>query len=132
MTKVRNLIRNHTTAPARTGKVVVAGTAAANARRIVCRLHCREIRASANLSSLCEVFARLKSASILGGNSARAETGRFSYWAAQPNEILEFRTGQADPFGKLQNALAKYKLDKDSDINLPKSIFRGGWIGYFS
>ncbi len=132
MAKVRNLTRKHTTAPARTGKVVVAGTAAANIRRIVCRLHYREIRASANLSGLCEVFARLKSASILGGNPARADAGRFSYWAAQPKEILEFGAGLAYPFVKLQRALAKYRLDKDSDINLPKGIFRGGWIGYFS
>ena len=132
MTKVRNITRNHTGAPATTGKIVAAGTAATNRRRIVCRLHCREIRASVNLPGLCEVFARLASASILGGNPARADAGRFSYWAAQPKEILEFRTGQDDPFGKLQNALAKYKLEKDSDINLPKSIFRGGWIGYFS
>ena len=132
MTKVRNLTRNHSTASATTGKVVVAGTAATNVRRIVCRLRCREIRSSANLPGLCEVFAQLESASILGGNSARADAGRFSYWAAQPKEILEFGAEQSDPFGKLQKALVKYKLEKDSDINLPKGIFRGGWIGYFS
>jgi len=132
MTKAQNITRNHTTASAMTGKVVVVRSAAMNSRRVICRLRCREIRAAANLPGLCEVFARLKSASILGGNPARADAGRFSYWAAQPKEILEFRTGQDDPFGKLQNALAKYKLEKDSDINLPKGIFRGGWIGYFS
>ena len=132
MTKVRNLTRNHTTAPAMSRKVVVAGTAATNGRRIVCRLRCREIRASANLPGLCEVFARLESASILGGNPARADAGRFSYWAAQPKEILEFRTGQDDPFGKLQRALIKYKLEEDCRSNLPKGIFSGGWIGYFS
>ncbi len=132
MTKIQNITRNHTTTSTTARKVVVAGTAATNVRRIVCRLHCREIRASANLPGLCEVFARLESASILGGNSARANAGRFSYWAAQPKEILEFRTGQVAPFGKLQRALAKYKLEKDIDINLPKGIFRGGWLGYFS
>ena len=112
-------------------KVVAAGTAAANSRRIACRLRCREISASANLPGLCEVFARLESASILGGNPARANAGRFSYFAAQPKEILEFGAGQNDPFGKLQKALAKYKLENNSDIDLPKGIFRGGWIGYF-
>jgi len=132
MTKVRNLTRNYTTAPATTSKVVVAGTAAMNAPHFVCRLRCREIRASANLPGLCEVFARLESASILGGNPARADAGRFSYWAAQPKEILEFRTGQDDPFGKLQRALIKYKLEEDCRSNLPKGIFSGGWIGYFS
>ena len=95
-------------------------------------MHCREIRAAANLPGLCEVFARLASASILGGNPARADAGRFSYFAAQPKEILEFETEHNDPFGKLQRALTKYKLEKDSDINLPGGIFRGGWIGYFS
>jgi len=132
MTKVQNITGNHTATPAISGKVFAAGTAAANGRHIVCRLRCREIRASANLPGLCEVFARLESASILGGNPARTDTGRFSYFAAQPKEILEFGAGQNDPFGKLQKALAKYKLEKDSDIDLPRGIFRGGWIGYFS
>jgi len=95
-------------------------------------LRFREIRASANLPGLCEVFARLESASILGGNASRTDTGRFSYFAAQPKEIFQFRTGQDDPFGRLQRALTKYKLEKDSDINLSRGIFRGGWIGYFS
>ena len=110
----------------------MAGTAATNGRSIVCRLRCREIRASANLPGLCEVFARLKSASILGGNPSMADAGRFSYWAAQPKKIFEFGAGQDDPFGKLQKALTEYKLEKESNIDLPKGIFRGGWIGYFS
>ena len=88
--------------------------------------------ASANLPGLCEVFARLESASILGGNTSRADTGRFSYFAAQPKEIFQFRAGKGDPFARLQRALTKYKLEKDSDTNLPGGIFRGGWIGYFS
>jgi para-aminobenzoate synthetase component 1 len=132
MTKVQNIIRNHATAPTISGKIVAAGTVATNARHIACRLRCRKIRASANLPGLCEVFARLESGSILGGNPARADAGRFSYWAAQPKEIFEFGGKQDDPFEKLQRALAKYKLEKDSDIDLPKGIFRGGWIGYFS
>ena len=132
MTKVQNITRNHTTAPAISRKVVAAGTAAANPRRIVCRLRCREIRTSANLPGLCEVFARLESASILGGNPAKADAGRFSYFAAQPKETFEFEAGQADPFGKLHKALAKYKLEIDSDIDLLRGIFCGGWIGYFS
>ncbi|MHC4205490.1 MAG: anthranilate synthase component I family protein [Planctomycetota bacterium] len=70
--------------------------------------------------------------SIIGGNAARADAGRFSYWAAQPKEIVEFRTGQNDPFGKLRRALTKYKLEQDLKGDLPKEIFRGGWIGYFS
>jgi para-aminobenzoate synthetase component 1 len=84
------------------------------------------------LPGLNEVFAGLKSPSIIGGNAARADAGRFSYWAAQPKEILEFRTGQYGPFGKLQRALIKYKLEEDPKGDLPKEIFCGGWIGYFS
>lgn len=95
-------------------------------------MHCRRIPARANLPGLSEVFARLESASIIGGNAARAEAGRFSYWAAQPAEIFRFETGQEDPFGKLQKALDKYKLDKNGESSLPKGIFCGGWIGYFS
>jgi para-aminobenzoate synthetase component 1 len=74
----------------------------------------------------------LESASIIGGNTSRADAGIFSYWAAQPREIFEFKAGQVDPFRKLQKALDKYKLGKDCDGGLPKEMFRGGWIGYFS
>ncbi len=99
---------------------------------ILCKLHCRTVCATANLAGLSEVFTRLESASIIGGNVARADAGRFSYWAAQPIEIFEFKAGQDDPFGKLQRALIKYKLKEDCRNNLPKEIFCGGWIGYFS
>jgi len=128
MTKVQNITKNHMTAPTMSRKIVAAGKTATNGRCIVCRLRCRKIHASANLPGLCEVFARLESASILGGNPARADAGRFSYFAAQPKEIFEFEAVQDDPFGKLQRVLSKYILEKDSDINLPKGIFRGGWI----
>jgi para-aminobenzoate synthetase component 1 len=83
------------------------------------------------LPGLSEVFSRLESASIIGGNTARADAGRFSYWAAQPIEILEFEAGQNNPFGKLQKALVKYKLDNNGGNKLPKEMFCGGWIGYF-
>jgi len=111
---------------------VITKKETAKDKLILCRLHRRIVCALANLPGLSEVFSRLESASIIGGNSARTDAGRFSYFAAKPKEIFEFGAGQDDPFGKLQKALAKYKLDKDSDINLPKGIFRGGWIGYFS
>jgi para-aminobenzoate synthetase component 1 len=83
------------------------------------------------LPALSEVFSRLKSPSILGGNSAKKDADRFSYWAAEPKEVFEFRTGQADPFGKLHQALDKYKLQQDPKANLLKGIFLGGWVGYF-
>ena len=107
---------------------------------ILCKLHCKEISTSVDLPALSERFADLKSASILGGNAAKADADRFSYWAAEPKEIFEFKTGQKDPFMKLQKVLNKYKLvdsrlrgnDKEESHGLPKGIFCGGWIGYFS
>jgi para-aminobenzoate synthetase component 1 len=108
---------------------------------IFCKLHGRKISTSVNLPGLSEVFARFSSASILGGNSAKTDADRFSYWAAEPKEIFEFRTGEREPFEKLQKSLSKYRLmdsrprgnDRGNrDADLPKGIFCGGWIGYFS
>ncbi|MCH7558459.1 MAG: anthranilate synthase component I family protein [Planctomycetes bacterium] len=115
-------------------------TVAKTDKRILCRLHYKKICASIDLPALSEMFSGLKSASILGGNPAKADADRFSYWAAEPKEIFEFRAGQKEPFGKLQKKLDKYKLvdsrfrgnDKGWDDDLPKGIFCGGWIGYFS
>jgi len=115
-----------------TKEASITKTVAATGRRIVCRLHCKNIRASSNLPGLSEIFARLESASILGGNSAKSGAGRFSYWAAQPREIFQIGAGQDNPFGKLQAALAKYEIETDRRDSLPKGLFRGGWIGYFS
>lgn len=104
---------------------------------IPCNSHCRRIHVSADLPAVSEVFAQLDSVSILGGNAARAEVDRFSYWAAEPKEVFEFSTGQKMPFEKLQEALAKYKLedgegDHPGTPGYPQGMFRGGWIGYFS
>lgn len=100
-----------------------------------CRLYYRRVHMPVDLSALSEVFSKLESASILGGNTARADAGRFSYWAAAPREVFEFRTGQKRPFEKLHEALTKYKLE-DRQSNLtgrpPRGMFCGGWIGYFS
>ncbi len=88
-----------------------------------------------DLPALCEVFARQKSPSILGGNVAIAEAGGFSYWAANPKEVFEFKAGQTEPFVKLRKILTKYKMGdrQHAPTELPDGeIFRGGWIGYFS
>ena len=113
---------------------MTTGTVVKTGKSILCRLHYKKIRASANLAGLNETFARLESASILGGNIARKDADRFSYWAASPKDIFEFRAGQENPFGKLQKALAKYKLEQDPRLrtqdtkdDLPKGIFCGGW-----
>ena len=99
---------------------------------IVCTMHSRKICISANLPGLSEVFARLESPSILGGNTAKAQAGRFSYWAAGPKEIFEFEVGEKEPFEKLHKVLTKHRLEKNREDCLPKGIFCGGWIGYFN
>jgi len=110
----------------------MTSSVAANDKCILCKLHCRSIDAPANLPGLSQVFSERKSASILGANSSRTDAGRFSYWAAEPKEIFEFRTGQKNPFEKLHEVLSKYILDKSAiNTGLPKGIFCGGWIGFF-
>jgi para-aminobenzoate synthetase component 1 len=121
---------------------MTAGAITKTDNHILCKLHCKEIRGLIDLPALSERFANLKSASILGGNAAKADADRFSYWAAEPKEVFEFKTGQKDPFKKLQKVLNKYKLvdsrlrgnDKDDNhTGLPlRGMFCGGWIGYFS
>jgi para-aminobenzoate synthetase component 1 len=101
-------------------------------KHLLCRLHYKKVCAPADLPALSELFAGRKSPSILGGNIAKKEADGFSYWAAEPKDIFEFHPGQKDPFGNLQKAIAKYKLVEDFENDLPKGIFRGGWIGYFS
>jgi len=126
---------------------MTTGTVACKTKSITCKLHYKKISALINLPALSETFAGLKSAAILGGNSSKKDADRFSYWAAEPKEVFEwhkpsltgFRAGQKELFGKLQYALDKYKLYTDLRLqtqdlrpNLPKEIFLGGWIGYFS
>ncbi len=112
---------------------------------ILCKLHYKQTRMAVDLPVLSEKFSGLKSASILGGNAAQRYAERFSYWAAEPREVFEFRSWQKDPFAKLQKVLDKYKLHPDprqqtqdsrlktpeSRPELPTGIFCGGWIGYF-
>jgi len=98
---------------------------------ILCRLRYRTIKANVNLDSLNSLFTKLPGVSILGGNTAKENADGFSYWASQPVETFEFTLGQDQPFEKLDRILNKYKLDINSDTDLPDGIFKGGWIGYF-
>ncbi len=127
-------------------------TIAAKDKTIACIPHLRKISKPINLPALNKVFAGLESPSILGGNDAKAGGDRYSYWAAGPKEIFEFKTGEKKPFEKLHKTLTKYKMDsrlrgndkerllrgndKGNPLcgkgNLPEGIFCGGWIGYFS
>jgi len=149
-------------------------------RQILCRVHCREFRVSIDLAALSEVFGGLREASILGGNIAKGDADGFSYWAAEPRDVFEFRSGQKEPFAKLDRILSKYRLREVDGVDsrlrgndkpgpgaswshgvgvdsrpfgfapeglpsgqalrgngksgniLPKGMFCGGWIGYFS
>jgi len=107
-------------------------TAARASKSILSRPHYQRAHISTDLPALSEVFAGRNLPAILGGNEAKTEAGRFSCWAAEPREVFEFYAGQKDPFGKLQKVLDKYRLVEDFEDDLPKGIFRGGWIGYFS
>ena len=111
---------------------MTTGTITAKNKSIVCKLHGKKICAPVNLPALSETFAQLQSPSILGGNGSKADADRFSYWAAEPKEVFEFRAGQKEPFEKSQRALVKYKLEGNCENDLPKDIFVGGWVGYFS
>ncbi len=111
---------------------MTAQATAAKDKAITCAPKLRKITAAVDLPALNQTFAQLESPSILGGNEAKADGGRFSYWAAQPREIFEFRSGQAGPFDKLQQALDKYKPNYDFAQSVPKGLFLGGWVGYFS
>ncbi|MGB2806382.1 MAG: aminodeoxychorismate synthase component I [Sedimentisphaerales bacterium] len=132
MTKIQDSKRKRFTKPAKSNRTVALRTSAVVDKGILCRLHYRQIRKSINLPVLSETFATLKHPSILGANSAKKDADRFSYWAACPKEVFEFRAGQKNLFTKLQTALDKYKLEEDHETALPKGIFRGGWVGYFS
>ncbi len=112
---------------------------AINNEIISCKLHYKKVQAAANLPALSEIFASMESPSILGGNKAKAKADGFSYWAAEPKEVFEFGSGKKNTFAKLQRVLDKYKLKtdpkpktQDSRDELPKGIFCGGWVGYFS
>ena len=109
----------------------------ADDRPIPCRLHWRPVRSSAALHAVSETFAGRPLASILGANPAAANTGGFSYWAAEPREVFEFTAGQTDPFPRLQDILSRYKLAEerrshDRTSLLSRGAFSGGWIGYLS
>lgn len=118
---------------------MVTGTLIKKDKQHLCRVFYKKICMSLDLPALSCVFARHKFTSILGGNPAKKEAGRFSYWMAEPKEIFEFGASQQKPFGRLQKVLDKYKLHPDSRLrtqdprqNLPNGVFCGGWLGYFS
>ncbi len=101
------------------------------AETISCKLFCKKARISTPLPALTRTFAALQGASILGGNASKANADGFSYWAAEPKEVFEFRAADERPFEKLQNALEKYTIERPGRAGLPKGMLPCGWIGYF-
>jgi para-aminobenzoate synthetase component 1 len=104
----------------------------ADTQQVVCRLHYRQIPTEVNLAGLTEVFAARSFPSILGGNDSPTQANRFSYWAAEPKQVFVFRAGQAEPFDRLRQVLGRYRLDERDCGRLPRGMFCGGWVGYFS
>lgn len=99
---------------------------------VVCKVHYRQADVDVSLNSLNELFSTLVMPSILGGNCAKSDTEGFSYWAYGPREIFELQMDCGNPLEKLQAAVNKYRLESYKNASLPKSVFCGGWIGYFA
>ena len=110
ITKMQNSKRDCFAALAMTDKTVMKKKVARCDKSILCKVHYKKIRASIDLPALSEMFSGLKSASILGGNAAKADADRFSYWAAEPKEVFEFKAGQKEPFGKLQKKSGQIQI----------------------
>ena len=106
--------------------------AATTSQTLLCSLSCKKVSTDIELSSLNQFFAGKRLTAIIGGHLADTADNRFSYWAAEPVEIFEFDSNDAEPFEKLHRALNKYKLDSLEIAPLPKGVFPCGWIGYFS
>ena len=83
-------------------------------KKQICKIHYKSSNAQVDLAGLSEIFSKLESPSILGGNDA----GRFSYWAGEPVEIFEFNSTDNQPFEKLQRVLDKYSLAENDKNNL--------------
>jgi anthranilate/para-aminobenzoate synthase component I len=112
-------------------------TSSGQARPQIQDLICRRITIDIDLSCLSEVVSKLPQPTILGGNSS---VDGFSYWMAKPIEIFEFKSGQDKPFEKLQRLLKNLdsrlrgndKMVGGNDNELPREIFTGGWVGFYS
>ncbi len=105
------------------------GILAAKNKSASCGLYYKNVSRLVNITALSQLYSKPKFPAILGGNPS---VSRFSYWAAEPKEIFEFSSDDKKSFDKLSKILRKYKLNENSENDLPEGIFCGGWIGYFS
>jgi len=93
------------------------------------RLHLAPADMSPSLAALNQTFASLKDPVILGGCQNIQCWNGFSCWLAEPLGIFEFHSGNHDPFEKLDNILNQYRIETS---DLPQSMFKGGWVGFFA
>ncbi len=98
---------------------------------IGCKLHYRSVLSSATLPAVTQAISERRFPSIIGGNESVAGGNRYSIWAAQPRDVLQFWIRGREPFGELKRALDKYHLEDTCRGELPEGLFRCGWIGYF-
>ncbi len=97
---------------------------------INCRLYAQKSSQTVNLNNLSQIVSAMENPSILGANTDRLRSHRYSYWGFSPVEIFEFLSCDSDPFSQLDTIIDKYNLASKSD-SLPPDVFCGGWIGYF-
>jgi len=73
----------------------------------------------------------MQGAAILGGSECHTAAGRFSYWMAEPTEVLQIQSSHRSPFEAIAEAIAKYSFC-GGDTLPAEGMFCGGWAGYFS
>ena len=72
--------------------------AATTSQTLLCSLSCKKVSTDIELSSFNQFFAGKRLTAIIGGHLADTADNRFSYWAAEPVEIFEFDSNDAEPF----------------------------------
>ncbi len=92
-------------------------------------LHSRTLHVDLSQDSLTQHYGQLPDAAILGGHEGQFTSNRFSYWLAEPREILHCPSGQSDCLKQLTEAVNRYHLHQTQDA---KGLFIGGWVGAFS
>jgi len=97
-----------------------------------CFVRVKAIEGHVSFAGLNEVFGEITGALILGGNECETPANRFSYWMAEPREVLELPANDERPIEKLGEALRRYELSRDGDRIPETGVFCGGWAGYFS
>ncbi len=89
----------------------------------LCVIKVKAIEQTVNFAQLNEVFGSMEGALILGGNCCDTPANRFSYWMAQPREVLTIRSNERKPLEKLNKALQKYSFAQTSDKPRLNGIF---------